>query len=84
MASLINPRPPSFDPAPTPAPAAAPATVTASTPAPAQAPAGPTLADQEAAVARRSRGRAGTVATGWAGAFLEAVGAPGRKRLLGE
>ena len=77
MGSLISSRPPSFTPAPN-APAPAPA------PAPPTAPEGPTLADQEAAVARRARGRSGTVATGWTGALLQAVGIPDRKRLLGE
>lgn len=77
MGNLINPKPPSFTPAPAPPPPPPP-------PAPVKPPEGPTLADQEAAVARRARGRAGTVATGWTGALLEAVGTPDRKRLLGE
>lgn len=98
MGSLISPRPPSFTPAPVatavasppasvPAPAPVAATPVTATPA-ASVVAAPTepppVAEQEAAVARRARGRSGTVATGWTGALLQAVGVPDRKRLLGE
>lgn len=88
MGSLISPRPPSLTPAPVaPPPPPVPAVTPAPAPSPSPPPAGaepPALAEQEAAVARRARGRAGTVATGWTGALLEAVGIPDRKRLLGE
>ena len=96
MGSLISPRPPSLTPAPVAPPPPVPAVpprplVPAVTPAPAPSPSPPPagaepppIAEQEAAVARRARGRAGTVATGWTGALLEAVGIPDRKRLLGE
>jgi hypothetical protein len=88
VGSVINPRPPSLTPAPVAAPPPpVPAVTPAPAPSPSPPPAGaepPALAEQEAVVARRARGRAGTVATGWTGALLEAVGIPVRKRLLGE
>lgn len=77
--TVPEPRP---APAPEPAPSPASAGPAAAPSAPAPAPSAP-VRDLEEAVRRTSRGRAGTVATGWRGLLL-APALPGRKSLLGE